>query len=115
MSDDITFCSSECDRTECPRHPSNIRHDWLDHSFSDLRGTAYCADAPKNAKCCVVCGCPIRYGVQYIFYRRSIQEWDWPYNAEGIGGKAGNPAFCYECEKRLKAVIMDFLEKKQKL
>lgn len=39
MSDDITFCASECNNEECFRHPSNIKSIWRDHSFAFLKGT----------------------------------------------------------------------------
>ena len=42
MSDDITFCSSQCDRVQCYRHPQNIRHPENDHSFADLKGSQFC-------------------------------------------------------------------------
>lgn len=45
MSDDITFCMSECDITECFRHPSNIIDKTIPHSFSFFRGTQTCFSA----------------------------------------------------------------------
>ena len=41
-SEDITFCSSQCDRTACFRHPGNIRDKDREHTFSPMKGTAYC-------------------------------------------------------------------------
>lgn len=39
MSEDIEFClHDECTNKKCPRHPSQIRETWFDHSFMDLRG-----------------------------------------------------------------------------
>ena len=42
LSEDITFCNSQCERTACFRHPSNIRDKDREHTFSPLKGTAYC-------------------------------------------------------------------------
>ena len=39
MSDDITFCASECDNKSCFRHPSNIKDPDGLHSFAYLKGT----------------------------------------------------------------------------
>ena len=47
MSDDITFCMSECDNKECFRHPSNIIDRLIPHSYSDFKGTEAC---PMNNK-----------------------------------------------------------------
>lgn len=33
-SDDITFCTEECDRLSCPRNQKNIRDHSIPHSFS---------------------------------------------------------------------------------
>ena len=41
-SDDITFCSSKCNYKSCFRHPSNIHHPWMLHSFAELKNTVYC-------------------------------------------------------------------------
>ena len=42
MSNDITFCGSECDVKNCFRHPSNIKHSSMLHSFADFKGTEDC-------------------------------------------------------------------------
>lgn len=42
MSDDITFCMSECDNKECFRHPINIVDKTISHSYSDLKDTEMC-------------------------------------------------------------------------
>lgn len=41
-SEDITYCVSKCNRKKCFRHPSNIHHHEIEHSFADLEGTVYC-------------------------------------------------------------------------
>lgn len=41
-SDDITFCMDECDRKICMRHPSNIMHKDIPHSFAHCKDTDYC-------------------------------------------------------------------------
>lgn len=114
MSDDMTFCGSECDRTDCPRHPSNIRHYWLDHSFSDFRGTDYCIDAPKNAKHCFLCGRPVKDGVQYVVFKRGIEKWNWPWHVEGLGGRAGSPAFCTVCLEEVTRVVNSLAAERKK-
>ena len=42
--DDITFCSEECERMDCPRNSKNIRDKTIPHSFSV--GTP--SDCPKE-------------------------------------------------------------------
>lgn len=42
MSDDITFCMSECGKKKCFRHPSNIIDRTRPQSYSEFKGTAYC-------------------------------------------------------------------------
>lgn len=48
-SDDITFCMSECDKKSCFRHPSNILHKDIPHSFAYLKDTPYCDEEVKRA------------------------------------------------------------------
>ena len=40
--DDITFCASECDHTECFRHRSNVKYPKYPHSVGYLKGTELC-------------------------------------------------------------------------
>lgn len=45
MTDDMTFCKNgwdECKVTRCERHPSNIKHKELPHSYAELYRTEYC-------------------------------------------------------------------------
>lgn len=42
MTDDITFCGSECKNKKCFRHPSNIKEPRIPHSFAYLKDTDYC-------------------------------------------------------------------------
>ena len=46
MTDDITFCTrgwdGKCSIINCVRHPNNIQHPELPHSYSDLYQTIYC-------------------------------------------------------------------------
>lgn len=42
MSDDITFCGSECDNKKCFRHPTNIAEPRIPHSFANYKGTDIC-------------------------------------------------------------------------
>ena len=42
MSDDITFCGSECNNKKCFRHPANIAEPRIPHSFADIKETEYC-------------------------------------------------------------------------
>ena len=42
MIADITFCMSDCARSECFRHKSNIKEPQYPHSFSDFKGTTSC-------------------------------------------------------------------------
>lgn len=62
-------------------------------------------DAPKSAKTCYFCGKPIKDGVQYLTFARKITEWEWEYHAKELGGKAGNPALCKECNERLRQTV----------
>ena len=50
MSDDMTFCSAECDKTECYRHPSNIQDKTIPHSYADFSG-----DQCVMKECCRNC------------------------------------------------------------
>ena len=47
MTDDITFCGSDCNNKKCFRHPSNIREPRIPHSFAYLKDTD---DCPLNEK-----------------------------------------------------------------
>lgn len=49
MSDDITFCGSECNNTRCRRHRSNIKEPQYPHSVALLEGTEYCEKKPNPA------------------------------------------------------------------
>ena len=40
--DDITFCCDDCQVFRCERHPGNIMHPELPHSFANLYQTEYC-------------------------------------------------------------------------
>lgn len=45
ISDDITFCIKGCEGcgvVRCERHPKNIHHPELPHSYSDFYETEYC-------------------------------------------------------------------------
>lgn len=44
FSDDITFCSSKCDKEDCMRHQSNIKDKEFPHSFAAFKGTEFCPD-----------------------------------------------------------------------
>ena len=48
MTDDITFCGSECDNTKCRRHRSNIKEPQYPHSVALLEGTEYCEKKPTS-------------------------------------------------------------------
>ena len=48
MSDDITFCGSECNNKKCFRHPSNIQEPRIPHSVAYLKGTEYCPMKKKE-------------------------------------------------------------------
>lgn len=41
-SDDITFCADKCEDIRCFRHPYNILHHDIPHSFAYLKDTEYC-------------------------------------------------------------------------
>lgn len=45
FTDDITFCASKCEKTDCFRHQSNIKEPQYPHSFSCFKGTNSCPDA----------------------------------------------------------------------
>lgn len=40
--DDMTFCLSDCQRTDCYRHPSNIQDRTIPHSYADFTETDTC-------------------------------------------------------------------------
>ena len=42
MTDDITFCGSDCNNKKCFRHPSNIQEPRIPHSFAYLKDTDDC-------------------------------------------------------------------------
>lgn len=42
MSDDITFCASECNNKKCFRHSSNIQKPRYPHSFAMFKNTDTC-------------------------------------------------------------------------
>lgn len=42
MSEDITFCFSECDMKRCIRNKKNIKHPGILHSFAFLEMTEDC-------------------------------------------------------------------------
>ena len=42
MSDDITFCGSDCKNKKCFRHPSNIQEPRIPHSFAYMKDTEDC-------------------------------------------------------------------------
>ena len=42
--DDITFCLSDCQRTDCFRHPSNIQDRTIPHSYAEFKGTETCPE-----------------------------------------------------------------------
>ena len=42
MSEDITFCFSECDIKRCIRNKKNIKHPEIFHSFAFLEMTEDC-------------------------------------------------------------------------
>lgn len=48
MTDDITFCGSDCDNTNCRRHRSNIQEPQYPHSVALLEGTEYCEKKPTS-------------------------------------------------------------------
>ena len=49
-SDDITFCADKCDDVQCFRHPNNILHYNIPHSFAYLKDTEYCRKEVNNGK-----------------------------------------------------------------
>lgn len=46
--DDITFCLSDCQRTDCYRHPSNIQDRTIPHSYADFKRTETCPEFAKD-------------------------------------------------------------------
>lgn len=48
--DDITFCMSDCQRTDCLRHPSNIQDRTIPHSYADFKGTETCPEKTQLSK-----------------------------------------------------------------
>lgn len=61
MNDDITFCLSECDKTECYRHPSNIQDKTIPHSYADFSGDkCWMKESCSN--------CSYRYSLQRFDY-----------------------------------------------
>ena len=42
MTDDITFCMSDCDCTICYRHRVNIQEPQYPHSYADFKGQGLC-------------------------------------------------------------------------
>ena len=46
--DDITFCMSDCQRTDCVRHPSNIQDRTIPHSYADFKRTPDCPEFAKD-------------------------------------------------------------------
>lgn len=47
MSEDITFCFSECESMKCFRNKKHIKLQ-MPHSFADLEGTDYCIKERKR-------------------------------------------------------------------
>ena len=41
MSEDITFCGSDCPNMKCERNRKNIKMYWLDHSFAYFEDCVY--------------------------------------------------------------------------
>lgn len=48
FQDDITWCSSDCNNTDCYRHPSNMVDKEGLHSFADFKGTDVCPMRRNN-------------------------------------------------------------------
>ena len=42
ISEDMTFCLDKCNYKKCSRHPSNIKHREIPHSYAELKGTELC-------------------------------------------------------------------------
>lgn len=57
MTDDITFCASDCHRHGCYRHPSNIRRPELPHSYANFGGTADCPCHTNTIEICICTDC----------------------------------------------------------
>ena len=51
MSQDITFCGSDCDNKKCFRHPSNIKEPRIPHSFAYLKDTDDCPMKKQEVRC----------------------------------------------------------------
>ena len=49
MSEDITFCSAECEHLRCERNKAHIKSE-IPHSFADFKGGEYCALAKADEK-----------------------------------------------------------------
>lgn len=71
-TDDISFCLSECSEKTCFRHPSNIIHHDIPHSFSDFRGTKSCMYYHKDSYPCK----------WYAWYEGVCTNGDCPYCAD---------------------------------
>ena len=41
-TDDITFCSKDCDCEKCMRNKIHIHHQEIPHWFAEFEGTRYC-------------------------------------------------------------------------
>ncbi|MBQ9686288.1 MAG: hypothetical protein IJV41_07075 [Oscillospiraceae bacterium] len=46
MSEDITFCTADCDNMRCGRNPKHIRQHDIPHSFAEIEGTEMCLKSP---------------------------------------------------------------------
>ena len=42
MSEDITFCTADCDNLKCGRNPKHIKLHEVPHSFAEIEGTEMC-------------------------------------------------------------------------
>ena len=42
ISDDKTWCSSDCNNIDCHRHPANMLNKQGLHSYADFKGTGEC-------------------------------------------------------------------------
>ena len=48
-SDDITFCSEECEDLECGRNKKRIRRPEIPHSFAEMKGNpGFCPKAEEE-------------------------------------------------------------------
>lgn len=50
MSEDITFCLSDCKLKKCVRNKKNIKQFGIPHSFAYLENTEYCLKNKKGEK-----------------------------------------------------------------